>query len=173
MATQPSAPFYDNLLDLESCPFDGSSDGAHAEEVELECGPGFPQRFYLCSIFADMKAEQESSSRRENTHHFPQRPIQIRQGKVYDRVKCRDSRPSLVSNRESSHVSLIEFDSRIQSPSAFYHSPRQIHTANLNSASMEIAGDVSGPATKVAGNARVAHALGKAVEQSTIQGLVS
>ena len=42
----------------------------------------------------------------------------------------------------------------------------------MNSTSMEIAGDLPRPATKVAGNTRIAHSVGKSIEQSTIQRFV-
>jgi hypothetical protein len=42
----------------------------------------------------------------------------------------------------------------------------------MNSASVQVAGYVPGPATKIASNAGMTHGLGKPVEQSAIQRLV-
>src|ERR1700686_4552599 len=47
-----------------------------------------------------------------------------------------------------------------------------MHGAHPDCALVEMACDVSGSTTEIAGNTRVAHALGKPVEQSTIYRLV-
>src|SRR5579864_8440025 len=66
----------------------------------------------------------------------------------------------------------MEFDAGIQLSGSRHHSRRQIHPTHLNSAIVEIACNLSRTAAEVAGNARVAYALGEAIKQSTIQQLV-
>ncbi len=87
-------------------------------------------------------------------------------------IKGRDPGPGAVGDVKRRQVGLAEFDRRGEPSRLFDHHRRQVDAAHLDALFVQVTGDVSRPATQVAGRPDVPHGGGEAVEKLPVERLV-
>src|SRR4029077_14007873 len=92
-------------------------------------------------------------------------------GQVDDRVEGHDPRPGMVASRQSTEVSLLEGDGRVELLGTGDQGRREIEAGDRNTSLEEIPGDMTGSAPKVPDGPLAGEAGGKAIEQGAVERL--
>src|SRR5687768_4724859 len=87
-----------------------------------------------------------------------------------DGVKANDAGQRCFFELEVEHIAALELDVGMKATSLLDHLRRKIDAAHGHAAILQIAGDVSGPASELADHSLSANAVGEAIENGPVEG---
>src|SRR5713101_6368356 len=163
---------FDDLFDVESLCLEQDLDLFRQEEIEIQRNMLLPEFFYESGLVPDVKRQQHQPSRLQHAIRFTKYLEKRGLRDVHNRVERGDTGQRSLGDVERHHVSLPEWDVRVQSPRLLQHSAREIQPKDRQLRFPQIARHVTRPAAQVGNLALPPHPRGNSVQQLAVQRLV-
>lgn len=154
----------DHVLNLEPRRAQERCHLVRTENKEVNTHFPAPQLVQMNCLIANVERHKQNAAQAQNSSKLAKSPRHVASGNVDEGVEGRDSGPSFVGDFQLHHVALSELNTLNEATRLRDHLRGQVHTANLNTALVQISRNVSWAAAHVARRTDATHPAGKSVE---------